>query len=66
MPVISIIPTFSPNFKSELFVPIKISRVIPSIAAAVMDEKIRIKKRYGCLRENMLLFVIRYLLLVNR
>jgi hypothetical protein len=31
---------------------------IAIIAAALIDEKTRMKKRYGCLRENMVLFPV--------
>jgi hypothetical protein len=47
------IPTFSPNSNSVSFVPRITRNVMIIIAVATTDEKVRIKKRYGCLRENM-------------
>jgi hypothetical protein len=46
-------PTFSPNSNSASFVPRINRNVITIIAVATIDEKVRIKKRYGCLRENI-------------
>ena len=45
IPLTSMIPTFSPNSKSEVWVPNTNSRDIPIIATATIEVKVRRKKR---------------------
>jgi hypothetical protein len=46
-------PTFSPKSKLAFWEPRVKRRDVPMMTIARMDEKIRMKKRNGCLRENM-------------
>jgi hypothetical protein len=52
-PFISMMPTFSPKSKLVFREPRIKRRGVPMMTIARMDEKIRTKKRNGCLRENM-------------